>query len=56
MEDLRLVLSFVLMVIAVIGIPLYVALVIAIPIWRGLDWLTRRKVGKGPELDSARLR
>lgn len=39
MEALWMFLSIVLMLVAAIGIVFYVALVIAIPVWRLLDWL-----------------
>lgn len=39
MESVSLMAGIILMLVAAVGIPLYVALVIAIPVCRTLDWL-----------------
>ncbi|MCC6180042.1 MAG: hypothetical protein IT305_32410 [Chloroflexi bacterium] len=40
MEALSLMLGLILMLVASIAIVLYVALVVTIPVWRTLDWLS----------------
>ena len=44
MEALSLAVGIVLMLVAAIGIGFYVALVIAIPVWRMLDWLSEEEM------------
>jgi hypothetical protein len=43
MEQLSLMLSIIVMLVAAVGAMLYVALVIAIPVCRALDWFTDPK-------------
>ena len=46
MEALSLAFGVILMLVAAIGIPLYVALVIAIPVCRLFDWLAGEEPGR----------